>query len=207
MAFEICEAPQPKDLAISNPADDLNVHLAALEAQHRYWSRREIEATDDVELGKHALAHGLHDEIRAITTGHIARLFGAGSSEHIRERDRRRALGTLATSLLMRIILRHDPTLHDAVGLGYSTMVLDFMPDDNDMPLDHRLHMVRAAADQLLSAEGSPTDQWYRQGRLYVRRTFPAQPSDPIIGFLQQRKVTADFDTMATLFPYVASRR
>jgi hypothetical protein len=210
MAFKKCETPPAAtDLAISKPNNAL-AHLPAIDAQHRYWARRQFNAVQNVDLTTHALAIALHREFSDFNESVLLQAAGVQDPWYI-ERDRRRVLGTLALSRLFRLMLQAPttsgkvPTPLDAKAYKFSNFLGDMMTGEDGMPLDHRLHMMKEHVDGVLPPEEGVDEQWYQQGGLYVRRTTKADPSDPIIPWLQKHEIEVPFDQMTTLYPAVAS--
>src|SRR2546421_10004055 len=133
MAFAVCEQPDPNELATSNPADQVLDYASALKAQHRYWNKREEQAQERVDLGRHALAHTLTRGLWEAGANYTFERFLAENAipSEAAERNRTHALGTLAMSLLARSLLgRPGVVVSDAQASGRSTMVLDIYKDE-----------------------------------------------------------------------------
>jgi hypothetical protein len=203
MAFTLLtKAPAPTELAITNPTDELKIHMHSLNVQRQYWLKKEAEATKTANLGQHDLAHGLHGNMLSVKIAHNTERSATPTRlEHIRLHG----LGLLAMSLFFRRVIEPGAILEDGRALGYTTLALDMYLAEDGRPFDARAHTLRSDADALIGTKDTD-DQWYQNGKLYVHKT-PLDRTDKFVLFLQEHEVSMPTAGMVTLFPYVASKR
>ncbi|HSX29152.1 MAG TPA: hypothetical protein VLE73_01175 [Candidatus Saccharimonadales bacterium] len=205
MTFEPCKQPAPTDLALTNPKDTLGMHQTLLDAQHRYWSNKEVTSGQAVDLARHTLAHTMHQEIWNITRTHIAHTLGARLTPTIIEQTRRRGLRAIAVSVFLRRLIKPDEILDDGLAQHRANLIVDMFKDDADMPLDARIHALPQDGDKLLPVS-TAEDQWYRKGNLYVRRTILAEPTDAMQLWAHEHNMSVPFNELISLLPYIASK-
>ncbi|HKR82116.1 MAG TPA: hypothetical protein VJR27_03885 [Candidatus Saccharimonadales bacterium] len=203
--FEACEPPAPHELAISNPADDLPKFMEPYGIQYRYWHRKVAQTEANVEIGEFLYARIVLDELAAADVSFSE--FVAGESELSRQEVRHHFLSAVANATFLRQLLQYaNSGVSDAVAnRAEPTFALDFQYDEEQRPLDRRIHLRTSDVDEIFGTT-SENPQWYQARNLYVRRAAPAQPTDRLLVSMQQRGIWADFQNMTTLEPYLVSQ-
>jgi hypothetical protein len=131
MAFRQCNRPAARDLAKSGPTENIYAHLAALDEHHLHWSGQEREAYDAVNVALGTLGAAIHRELFESTAFFKVPVAAARTAKNV-ERDRRRALGVLGVSMLLRRLIKPDRIYEDAIGMGEdafdeNALVVDMM--------------------------------------------------------------------------------
>lgn len=125
------------------------------------------------------------------------------------ENARRRVLSALGISMLLRAEWEGLPAaVPTAVGpQGEFGTILDIVVDERPNLAKRRESRVHTsiAVENALPADAS--EQWYKQGNLWVRQVRPAEPTDYLVNvFLPQMNVEPDFTQFETVYPYVAAK-
>lgn len=208
MTFKRCEVP-PTDnqLAMHNPGLGLNGYDTSLRLQHKYWAESEGSVAPDSIEGQ--LARAMHHEFATVSASEHPLIRAITGPRHV-EQTRRRGLGALAATLIMRQVItmknKEAEVFEDAFKEGMATILVDIMSDNAGIPLEPRIHMEHDLADRLLGASpATEQSHWYREGDLYVRRSQPADISTPLSARIQAAGITVDHENMTTLAPYMAA--
>jgi hypothetical protein len=173
--------PNNSGLAINNPNLVMNGHGPRIVSAMYDWLSAGRQAMQDVDILTHKMALTFGMELAHVSwlasedTIEESRRVAAKTVEAIMERDRQRALGTLALSDLYLILCSKEDGLIrrpvDSAGSPVVDVLVD-MTGENDMPLPHRLHVPTEIADELLNGQLEDEESWHRNEHgLYVKRT------------------------------------
>jgi len=199
------QPPQPHNLAINNPADQIPEHAPVIEDELLFWARQEEQAFSNADLGGDTFAGTVIDGLLRAARGTIDVAIGKPLADGEAQQIRKQALGALAFARLARQIIEVDQnnTFEDVQDTGrVANMVLDVYDEVDGQALPPRIHLEPQEWPALLEAD----QKWFYQDGLYVQRVDPAQPSARLLHGLQLHSISVPFDNMTTLFPYVASK-
>ncbi len=208
MPYMPCQKPKESALAIRGPIENIYAQLPSLDVHHAYWAKRMLIAQASANTALLKLCDTLHGELFE-STAYFKAPIAIQREPRLVERDRRRAIGTLALSILMRQLLRPDLQYRELEAgvqvVDGNAVITDTMAGPDGMPLEHRVHVTPQYATHLLGDwPGDPDDSWYKSGTLYVQRVRPASPSEGLLAMFAGQ-VEINFSVMETLFPYVAN--
>lgn len=203
-----CGAPKRQEKAASNPTSTLDKYETDINEARRYWKGEAVRA---IRLGNKALfemGEAIGDCLTdaAYEWNLLARSPNAMSHGLALEKTRRKALGALGVSELLRLSWPDGnsevPLLVDEDG-KFGT-VLDMIEDSVQNWQDFRVHTPIAMPQAIPEGAG---EQWYKEGELWIRQVRPAEPTDYLRGtLLPSIGIAPDFSRHETLFPYVAAR-
>lgn len=176
-----------------------------------FWFHAARQAMRDVDIITHKVALALGKELAQVSwlaseaDIAAAKHRAPASVEAVMERDRQRALGTVAVSDLYRILTGEGGVMtqvYDGVGSPVVDAIID-MRAEAGMPLPHRLHLPRGVADSLLARPFAGEEDWsVNESGLYVKRT----AFDITSGMEQIIKLEGqviDSEQTQTVFPYL----
>jgi hypothetical protein len=208
MSYTRCEQPPDSSLAIRTPRFGRHGYGAQMSEHHHFWAAiEERTPPDDIE---HQLASAFHRELFASEAAGIP-IMALLTEPALAEHYRRRGLGSLAVSMLIRNMMYEqegaEAGFDDARTEGLATVMVDMMNGEDGMPLDHRVHVHHDFVDAAFGkTPASPTPLWYRQGDLYVKRQSPVVVTTPMLAIVEEQGIAVDAESMTTLTPYLASQ-
>lgn len=228
-AYFVCDKrPKNNRLAKDVPEKGMHGFLPRLNSEAAYWQQRQHQAfnTGDTAIYDQAevLAANLHGCINAVSlwVGYGAvdkMLTRAHPYWHQWNNFRRDTLGVIALSLLCRDIFPEREQVGDVRALSEeeqpetakTILVEPSGRNEQDKPLDTRVHLPPEVADDLLGSFRA-SRPWHQRGDgLFVRRTATAIPTTPfmiqIMAMTADKNIPVKFDAMQTLFPYLSARR
>jgi hypothetical protein len=231
--FIVCQEP-PTDsaLAIESPEGGMHGHGPAIVHELFYWQDRCDQAEAGVDLATYQIAKAFSIELSEVSwlaDGIQGKMTFASmpepgvliinavdaSSEAAKrfvERDRRRALGVVALSKLIRLFLGEDggpveTVLEDGIGHNQADMIVDIMAKDS-VPLPVRIHMRTEHIDTYLGASLEGDALWFQRpdDGLMVKRT-PLAITDPMRVFIDKHELKVDETSLQTVYPYLPARK
>lgn len=213
MAFKTCP-PQPQEkLAFFAPEGGIHGYGLILNGHHRYWSKQKTAASPD--SGLHLAASVIQKELFESTSDWLGMQQGLLTPRpRLLEQARRRAIGSLGISIILRRLVRleqesKEARLYNGEKLGFTNIAVDAFADHQEIPLEHRIHPTPAIASEVLDADivpGNEQERWFQQNSLYVKCVQPANPTDQMVLFAMEREMAFRPDTLITLYPYLAAQ-
>ncbi len=192
MSFEL--SGPPGYLRISDPSHTLRMQTDTIVEHQKYWAEAYDTSVSEIDLGKH--------DINAIFLEIFNELPSLRPKPESREKIRQYVCGLLATSGLARRLLAHpdfkvkDPHVDNAA----DKKAPDVLFDTHDVVTF--FHMTPEVCTLILP-ESENTDQWYKDGDLFVRRAMPAEFSPLQQQQLKDLHKRANPADMVTLYPYL----
>ena len=207
MAFQECPTPDASALAINDIDNHAYRYMGDLE-DCRLESEMIVITSDDRNSAIHQAAYGTYRELDATLPFFRLHTLGNRPSEII-QNQRRKALGTYATAILLKKILSDSiENTENALISGDAGTILDRPLGPDIDYFEHRIHLVSYRSNELFGTQTAP-EQWYKDAEagLYVRRVMKPEPSSDFRHFERTLSFLIDWKQLETLYPHLETRQ